>query len=146
MSDERKQVVGFFDGREVVRQKSAGGYRYVGLLDDKWDLFYEHDPYDRHAFSALSVDLGMLPLDEGKKSRVLAKALEWNHYCVRRHPFGLVFREKGQRAVLLRMIGPGDVDEQTAQQQFSSFLNFARQAAQVLKEAKQGRAAAGLFL
>ena len=138
MIDEREQVATFFADRSVAKQRATKGYRYLALVDDSWDLVYEYDPYAKDSYALLSIDLGLLPFDEGKMAKAVNLCLQWNHYCIKRHPFALVFVENGHRINLLRLIGPSKIDTDEAQKRFRNFVNAGRQAVRVLREAKVG--------
>ena len=135
-SDERALIAELLARQKVNRQVSRQGERYVALLDDRFNVVFERDPYSTVADARLSFELGMLPVDEGRQARATVQMLEWNHYCLRRNRFGLVFSDKGTRVQLVRTVKKRDIDEQDCIKGLRAFLNAGKQAALVLAEAK----------
>ena len=136
MSDERQLIADLLVRQKVACQVSRQGERYVALLDDRFNVVYERDPYVAAAPARLIFELGLLPVDEGRHLRATVQMLEWNHYCLRRNRFGLVFSEKGTRVQLVRVVARRDVDEQEGIKELRAFLSAGQQAALVLAEAK----------
>ncbi|MCY4325011.1 MAG: hypothetical protein OXC81_03180 [Betaproteobacteria bacterium] len=136
MNDERQIIADLFAQRKVAQQVSRQGERYVALLDDRFNVIYERDPYAAAAEARLIFELGMLPVDEGRQVRATVQMLEWNHYCLRRNSFGLVFSEEGARVQLVRTVTRRQIDEQDGTANLRAFLNAGRQASLVLAEAK----------
>lgn len=137
MTDERELLAQIFTHCKVSKQQLDQGVRYVGRFDGQWDLLYEHDPYAKQSTSVLSMELGLLPFAEGKHLKALRQALNWNHYCLNRHGFGLVFSENGHRVRLQRKVPSNSCHEVDAKKNLTLFLNCGKQAAQVIKQANQ---------
>ena len=136
MSDERQLIADLLVRQKVACQVSRDGERYVALLADRFSVIYERDPYAAAADARLIFELGLLPVDEGRQLRATVQMLEWNHYCLRRNRFGLVFSEKGTRVQLVRTVTRREVSEEDGIKDLRAFLSAGRQAALVLAEAK----------
>lgn len=137
MTNERELLAQIFANCQISKQQLDQGVRYVGRFDGQWDLLYEHDPYSKQSTSVLNMELGLLSFDEGKHIKALREALNWNHYCLNRHDFGLVFAEKGHRVRLQRKIPNNPCHEIVARKNLALFLSCGKQAAQVIKQASE---------